>query len=121
MQCSEMGTMKGKLEEMGVKYVTAVVEEGVIKVDQIFFHDPDGHMIEICNCENLPVLPLSTCPLPKDMTSSSKPIFSDSSFMLPPDLERNDSLIRDLKAAERGLLESLMMESLSMDMLNMSF
>jgi hypothetical protein len=29
-----------------------------IKVDQLFFHDPDGHMIEVCNCENLPVKPI---------------------------------------------------------------
>ncbi|KAH9685204.1 VOC domain-containing protein [Citrus sinensis] len=51
-QCSDM-----KL------YETAVVEEGGIRVDQLFFHDPDGYMIEICNCQNLPVLPLSSCPL----------------------------------------------------------
>ncbi|RWR81758.1 Glyoxalase-like domain-containing protein [Cinnamomum micranthum f. kanehirae] len=51
-QCSDVGLVKRKLEEMGMKYVTAVVEEGGIKVDQVFFHDPDGYMIEICNCEN---------------------------------------------------------------------
>lgn len=52
-----------KLEEMNIEYVTAVVEEGGVKVDQLFFHDPDGYMVEICNCQNLPVLPLSSCPL----------------------------------------------------------
>lgn len=52
-----------KLEEMNIEYETAVVEEGGIQVDQLFFHDPDGYMIEICNCQNLPVLPLSSCPL----------------------------------------------------------
>lgn len=62
-QCSDMHYLKRKLEEMGIQYVTAIVEEGGILVDQIFFHDPDGYMVEICNCENIPILPLSSCPL----------------------------------------------------------
>ncbi|XP_062177908.1 glyoxylase I 4-like [Alnus glutinosa] len=62
-QCSDMKVLMQKLEEMNIEYVTAVVEEGGITVDQLFFHDPDGYMIEICNCQNLPVLPLSSCPL----------------------------------------------------------
>ena len=56
-----MDLVKIKLKEMGMEYVSAVVEEGGVKVDQLFFHDPDGYMIEICNCDNLPVLPLSPC------------------------------------------------------------
>ncbi|XVF68243.1 hypothetical protein PTKIN_Ptkin10aG0189500 [Pterospermum kingtungense] len=62
-QCSDMKLVIRKLEEMKIEYVTAVVKEGGVKVDQLFFHDPDGYMVEICNCENLPVLPLSSCPL----------------------------------------------------------
>ncbi|WOL16060.1 hypothetical protein Cni_G24842 [Canna indica] len=62
-QCSNMRVLKHRLEKMGVQYVTAVVEEGNVQVHQLFFHDPDGHMIEICNCEDLPVLPLSSCPV----------------------------------------------------------
>ncbi|XVE67468.1 hypothetical protein DITRI_Ditri08aG0163800 [Diplodiscus trichospermus] len=62
-QCSDMKLVMRKIEEMKIEYVTAVVEEGGIKVDQLFFHDPDGYMVEICNCQNLPVLPLSSCPL----------------------------------------------------------
>ncbi|GAY58875.1 hypothetical protein CUMW_190180 [Citrus unshiu] len=62
-QCSDMKLVMRKLEEMNIEYETAVVEEGGIRVDQLFFHDPDGYMIEICNCQNLPVLPLSSCPL----------------------------------------------------------
>ncbi|KAJ0621684.1 hypothetical protein HanRHA438_Chr01g0010771 [Helianthus annuus] len=26
---------------------------------RLFFHDPDGFMIEICNCDNLPVVPIA--------------------------------------------------------------
>ncbi|KAF2319955.1 hypothetical protein GH714_021007 [Hevea brasiliensis] len=62
-QCSDMDLVVKKLEEKNIEYATAVVEEGGITVDQLFFHDPDGYMVEICNCQNLPVLPLSSCPL----------------------------------------------------------
>ncbi|KAG2729282.1 hypothetical protein I3843_01G237000 [Carya illinoinensis] len=57
-QCESMSTVEKKLKEMGITHVRAMVEEGGIHVDQIFFHDPDGFMIEICNCDNLPVVPL---------------------------------------------------------------
>lgn len=54
-----MGIVEKKLKEMEIKYVRQRVEEGGIEVDQLFFHDPDGFMIEICNCDNLPVIPLA--------------------------------------------------------------
>ncbi|KAF8042756.1 hypothetical protein BT93_A1170 [Corymbia citriodora subsp. variegata] len=57
-QCESMATAEKKLEEMEIEYVKSRVEEGGIYVDQIFFHDPDGSMIEICNCNNLPVVAL---------------------------------------------------------------
>ncbi|XP_074276912.1 glyoxylase I 4-like [Silene latifolia] len=62
-QCSDMNVVIEKLEDMGIEYETAIVEEDGIKVDQLFFHDPDGYMVEICNCDNIPVIPLSACPL----------------------------------------------------------
>lgn len=43
---------------MKIEYVKNRVEESGIFVDQLFFHDPDGMMIEICNCDNIPVVPL---------------------------------------------------------------
>ncbi|KAL8125695.1 glyoxylase I 4-like [Apium graveolens] len=55
-QCESMAGVEKKLKEMEIEYVKARVEEGGIEVDQIFFHDPDGFMIEICNCDNLPVV-----------------------------------------------------------------
>ncbi|KEH28697.1 putative glyoxalase/Bleomycin resistance protein/Dihydroxybiphenyl dioxygenase [Medicago truncatula] len=57
-QCESMGAVEKKLKEMEINYVRARVEEGGIEVDQLFFHDPDGFMIEICNCDSLPVIPL---------------------------------------------------------------
>ena len=47
-----------QLKEMDIPYVKCLVEESGIFVDQLFFHDPDGFMIEICNCENIPMIPL---------------------------------------------------------------
>jgi hypothetical protein len=54
-----MAAVERRLEELGTPYVQRCVAEGGINVDQIFFHDPDGFMIEICNCDNLPVVPLA--------------------------------------------------------------
>ncbi|KAJ8452798.1 hypothetical protein Cgig2_014561 [Carnegiea gigantea] len=58
-QCESMGMVEKKLQELGIKHIRARVEEGGVYVDQLFFHDPDGFMIEICNCDNLPVIPLA--------------------------------------------------------------
>lgn len=97
-QCTDVELVKKRLEERGMRYVTAVVEEGGIQVDQVFFHDPDGYMIELCNCENIPIIPISSC--------SFKP--RGHSFK---------------KAAPNkcGFMENVMMESLSTDMINFSF
>ncbi|KAK1302669.1 hypothetical protein QJS10_CPB12g00537 [Acorus calamus] len=64
-QCTNISLVKRRLEEMGIEYITAVVIDGGIQIDQLFFHDPDGYMIEICDCQKLPVLPLTTQPLNK--------------------------------------------------------
>uniref|UniRef100_M8C1I6 Uncharacterized protein n=1 Tax=Aegilops tauschii TaxID=37682 RepID=M8C1I6_AEGTA len=58
-QCESMVAVERRLKELGIPYIQRCVEEGGIYVDQIFFHDPDGFMIEICNCDNLPVIPLA--------------------------------------------------------------
>ncbi|EMS60611.1 hypothetical protein TRIUR3_34137 [Triticum urartu] len=58
-QCESMVAVERRLKELGIPYIQRCVEEGGIYVDQIFFHDPDGFMIEICNCDKLPVVPLA--------------------------------------------------------------
>ncbi|RXH74466.1 hypothetical protein DVH24_029187 [Malus domestica] len=62
-QCESMALVEKKLKEMRIEYVKRRVKEGGINVDQLFFHDPDGTMIEICNCDNLPVIPLESQPI----------------------------------------------------------
>ncbi|KAL2231403.1 uncharacterized protein LOC105172535 [Sesamum indicum] len=103
-QCSDMDVIMKKLEGMGVEYVKGVVREGGIVVDQIFFHDPDGYMIEICNCQNLPLLPLSSssssCPLPKNTLTTSSSFYGNMHCS--------------------GEVEALMMENLALGMMNIS-
>ncbi|KAI6681703.1 hypothetical protein NL676_035584 [Syzygium grande] len=57
-QCESMETVEKKLREMKIGYVNGRVVEGGVAVDQLFFHDPNGSMIEVCNCENIPVVVL---------------------------------------------------------------
>jgi len=59
-QCEDIVQVEKDLQERNIKCTRQVVEEGGIMVDQLFFHDPDGFMIEVCNCEKLPVVPLGT-------------------------------------------------------------
>ncbi|KAI7741802.1 hypothetical protein M8C21_003235 [Ambrosia artemisiifolia] len=69
-QCEDMVALERKLKEMDIKYIKRTVggkEDGVI--DQLFFNDPDGFMIEICNCENVKLKPagsISRIKLPYD-------------------------------------------------------
>ncbi|KAI4381753.1 hypothetical protein MLD38_007798 [Melastoma candidum] len=111
--CSDVELVKRRLQAMGMRYVTAVVEEGGVKVDQVFFHDPDGYMIEICTCDKIPILPIasriagcSTCSLPLDKQ-----------------LRRADNGggIASGRGSCGRFLENVMMESLSLDMMNFSF
>ncbi|TVU21598.1 hypothetical protein EJB05_31246, partial [Eragrostis curvula] len=57
-QAESMDAVQRRLKELGIKYEHRRVEEGGLFVDQLFFHDPDGFMIEVCTCDNLPVVPL---------------------------------------------------------------
>ncbi|KDP46698.1 hypothetical protein JCGZ_06486 [Jatropha curcas] len=60
-QCTDIGVVKRRLQGLGIRYVTATIDDDDgNRVDQIFFHDPDGYMIEICNCENIPITPISS-------------------------------------------------------------
>ncbi|KAG0484573.1 hypothetical protein HPP92_008652 [Vanilla planifolia] len=49
--CESMGVVEKRLKEMGVSYVRRRVEECGINVEQVFFHDPDGFMINVCSFE----------------------------------------------------------------------
>ncbi|KAK2636971.1 hypothetical protein Ddye_031763 [Dipteronia dyeriana] len=51
-----MEAMVKRLEDMKLKCMKRTVDqedESGTAIDQLFFNDPDGFMIKICNCENL--------------------------------------------------------------------
>ncbi|XP_038899611.1 lactoylglutathione lyase [Benincasa hispida] len=58
-QCEDMEAIEERLKVLGVKYMrrTLEEEENGESIEQLFFNDPDGFMIEICNCENIKVVP----------------------------------------------------------------
>ncbi|XVF73581.1 hypothetical protein PTKIN_Ptkin12aG0213600 [Pterospermum kingtungense] len=58
VQCEDMEEMEKRLKEFNTKYMKRTMEDGSgTKIDQLFFNDPDGFMVEICNCENLKLVP----------------------------------------------------------------
>ncbi|KAK7328376.1 hypothetical protein VNO77_22481 [Canavalia gladiata] len=57
-QGESIAAVENRLKQLKIEYVKCRVEESGIYVDQLFFHDPDGTMIEICDCDNIPVVPL---------------------------------------------------------------
>ncbi|CAN4110719.1 unnamed protein product [Withania somnifera] len=111
-QCSDMDLIIQRLNDMEIEYVTATVKEGGVTVDQLFFHDPDGNMIEICNCQNIPIIPLSSCPLKK---LSNLPTFNQNT--VPNSFYGNESSKKNCL----GEIEYVMMESLAMNMIDISF
>lgn len=112
-QTTNMNLLLSRLEEMNIEYVTAVVSDSGITVDQLFFHDPDGYMIEICNCQNFPVLPLSSaCPIIQNTSSLIRSQTAPSLFG-----NRRSSEVSTC-AAEAAA--SLMMENLAFNMMNFS-
>ncbi|KAI3967080.1 hypothetical protein MKX01_029044 [Papaver californicum] len=108
-QCTDISLVKRKLAELSMKYETAIVEEGGIQVDQLFFHDPDGYMIEICNCENLPVLPLLASPL-KKMSAYNEP---SKSF-------NRTIYLAGVKAIRVAEMETRMMDNLFADLIDIT-
>lgn len=54
-----MEKMEQKLKDQDVKYMKRIVEdeENGTAIDQLFFNEANGFMIEICNCKNLKLVP----------------------------------------------------------------
>ena len=58
------------LKGHGIRYIMQTVVEGNLAVPQLFFHDPDLNMIEICPCDCLPIRPMSaSCALDLEATA----------------------------------------------------
>ena len=50
------------LNELKVDFVKQAVVDNGVTVEQLFLHDPDHNMIEICNCESFAVCPIKLVP-----------------------------------------------------------
>lgn len=71
-QSDDLAEVERRLKLLGIEYVRRTVVEDSIEVEQLFFHDPDGFMIEVCNCENIPLVPLPRCSRPRRLSASQK-------------------------------------------------
>ncbi|GFR52073.1 hypothetical protein Agub_g14596 [Astrephomene gubernaculifera] len=58
-QAASLEEVERCLKSWGLKYVKNVFMEDGIQIGQLFFHDPDNNMIEVCNCDQLPVVQLT--------------------------------------------------------------
>ncbi|KAJ6895785.1 hypothetical protein NC651_022118 [Populus alba x Populus x berolinensis] len=58
-QCEDMEALEQRLTQFNVEYTKRTIDDDKngTKIDQLFFCDPDGYMIEMCNCENLKLVP----------------------------------------------------------------
>lgn len=50
-----MKTIEDTLGSMNIPFIKEKTREGDTTLEQVFFHDPDCMMIEVCNCDTLPV------------------------------------------------------------------
>ncbi|XP_052191953.1 glyoxylase I 4-like [Diospyros lotus] len=57
-ETEDVGRIIDKLKAMSIKYEQRTVPFKGEVVDQLFFHDPDGYMIEICNCYKFKTEPI---------------------------------------------------------------
>ncbi|GAB4818737.1 hypothetical protein N2152v2_005783 [Parachlorella kessleri] len=79
-QADSLEDVQQRLEELGIAYVKQVILEGGV---QVFFHDPDNNMIEVCNCNCLPIVPLEcalacrTCSLPGRQPAAKEQLHAD--------------------------------------------
>jgi catechol 2,3-dioxygenase-like lactoylglutathione lyase family enzyme len=52
---SSMEQVKERLQDHGIQYVEDQFYDGPLVIHQIFFHDPNHNMIEVCNCADYPL------------------------------------------------------------------
>ncbi|KAL6780895.1 hypothetical protein ACKKBG_A08915 [Auxenochlorella protothecoides x Auxenochlorella symbiontica] len=51
----DLDTVERQLDDFRIKYVVQRCCEDGVEMRQLFFHDPDNHMIEVCNCDEFPL------------------------------------------------------------------
>ncbi|GAQ88223.1 lactoylglutathione lyase [Klebsormidium nitens] len=97
-QSDDLGEVERRLKLLGIEYVCRSVIEDGIEVQQLFFHDPDGFMIEVCNCENIPVVPLGPrCgrPLSRRLSNSQKRAMAINCELIDSTMDRPSPRLLD--------------------------
>eukprot|EP00892_Ulva_mutabilis_P006944 jgi/Ulvmu1/4621/UM002_0351.1 len=92
--CSDLDAIEAHLAARGVPSVRATVYEAGTRVTQVFCHDPDNNMLEFCNCNCLPVTPLTKLPgamlqalsIPEGCDADNRPRMSTDSSQHSADL-----------------------------------
>lgn len=51
--CYDFVECENRIKEAGIEYKKVYVPEGDRGINQIFFQDPDGHWIELCDCHKM--------------------------------------------------------------------
>lgn len=63
-QANDLDEVELQLQRHKIEFVSQQTQEGPVTVRQVFFHDPDGNMIEVCNCDEFPVCRIASAQLP---------------------------------------------------------
>eukprot|EP00873_Tetraselmis_striata_P003033 jgi/Tetstr1/423297/TSEL_013996.t1 len=67
-QCESFEEILEVLTRDQVPFIREVIRhDGLYEINQVFFHDPDFNMIEICTCECMPTTPLRELMATKQM------------------------------------------------------
>ncbi|KAF2567597.1 hypothetical protein F2Q68_00024994 [Brassica cretica] len=113
-QCEDMEALEKRLKEVDVKYIKRTVgEQEDAAIDQLFFNDPDGFMVEICNCENLELKPrdsadaIPPAPAPSDDDADDDSEEETENFPspTPSPAPAEEGEPEDIKASEDGEFE----------------
>ncbi|QDZ18881.1 dihydroxybiphenyl dioxygenase [Chloropicon primus] len=54
-QCDDITEVEKQLTTLGVNYLSDQIDHAGVCISQLFFHDPDRNMVEVCNCDNAPL------------------------------------------------------------------
>ncbi|KAI3438299.1 hypothetical protein D9Q98_000733 [Chlorella vulgaris] len=89
-QADSLDEVEAQLRARGVPYCRQTVVEDGLEVNQCFFLDCDNNMIEVCNCDCLPVIPLEQVCVPKACSIEKEAWDEDTTSRDSMDSSRSD-------------------------------
>lgn len=79
-QADNLSVVKQALSLLNIHFLESKVHEAGVVVEQLFFHDPDNNMIEICNCDSLPICLKGEMISPTAALQKARPTVSEESL-----------------------------------------